>query len=443
MKPAALVSALTAGALGLGLGLSPVQAGPTRQLPLRAPQKLTVGPLLGFVSGRDPNNGVRLARVDPRTLRPTGSRSLRLPFADAWAVAPGGRTLALAVHPDPVNEANSFKVVKLPSLRWSPGAVRLGAGVSGLAWISPHQVVALVGKFVCCPAPLKVVVVNLKSKRVVRKERIRGTVLHIARSARGLVLLTGPTDAIGPASLVVADARGVRATRLPSIRAGEVPGGGGISKWRLPGLAVDPAGAKAYVADPNGQVAEIDSRTLVVSYHEPIAQRSLLTRLDGWLEPTASAKGDSGPVRQAQWIGNGFVLVSGSNLDDSENQLASDPAGLELIDTRSWTAHVLAADADSFTVANGVLLVTGSRWRGNMNPTGMGLEAYGPDATGLFALFPGLDVWVDHVARGRAYIAVYGSKRERVVDLGSGRVIGTTTAEAPGLLLGRGSMFDW
>jgi hypothetical protein len=99
MKSAALVSALTAGALGLGLGLAPVQAGPTRQLPLRAPQKLTVGPLLGFVSGRDPNNGVRLARVDPRTLRPTGSRSLRLPFADAWAVAPGGGRCAFDALP--------------------------------------------------------------------------------------------------------------------------------------------------------------------------------------------------------------------------------------------------------------------------------------------------------------------------------------------------------
>jgi hypothetical protein len=439
MKPAAFVGALAAGALALG----PVQAGPTRQLALRAPQKLTVGPLLGFVWGRDPNNGVRLARIDPRTLRPTGSKSLRLPFADAWAVAPGGRTLALAVHRNPVNDPNSLKLVTLPSLRWRPGSVRLGGDVSGLSWASPHQVVALVGKFLCCPSPLRVVVVSLKSRRIVRQQRISGTVLHIARSARGLVLLTGPTDAIGPASLIVADARGARATRLPSIRAGEVPGGAGISEWRLPGLAVDPAGARAYVADPDGQVAEIDLRTLVVSYHEPTAQRSLLARLDGWLQPTASAKGDSGPVRQAQWIGNGFVLVSGSNLDDSENQLASDPAGLELIDTRSWTAHVLAPDADSSTVANGVLLVTGSRWRGNVNPTGMGLEAYGPDATRLFALFPGLDVWVDHVARGRAYIAVYGSKRERVVDLRSGRVIGTTTAEAPGLLLGRGSAFDW
>jgi hypothetical protein len=440
MKSAALVGALAAGALTL----APVQAVPTRQLPLQAPQKLTAGQLLGFVWGRDPNNGVRLARINPRTLRPTGSRSLRLPFADAWAVAPGGRTLALAVHRNPVNEPNSLKLVMLPSLRWHPGAVRLGGDVSGLAWTAPNRMEALVGKVLCCPLPLKVVVVNTKTRRVVRRQSVSGSVLHVARSARGLVLLTGPTGAIGPASLVVADSRGVRATQLPSIRAGEVPGGDGISQWRLPGLAVDAARATVYVADPDGVIAAIDLKTLAVSEHEPATQPSLLTRLDSWLEPTAAAKGDAGPVRQAHWLGNGFLLVSGTNLEDSEQQLASDPAGLELIDTRSWTAHVLAPDADSFTVANGVLLVTGARWRGNVNPTGMGIQAYGRDATRLFALFPGRDVWVDHVANGHAYVAGHGWKRERVVDLRSGRVIGTTAeTEPPLLLLGRGSIDDW
>ncbi len=108
-----------------------------RQLPLRGPQKLTAGPLLGFVSGRDPTSAVKLVRIDPRTLRPSGSRSVRLPFADAWAVAPGGRTLALAVHPDPLNEPNSLRLVKLPSLQLQAGSLRLGGDVSALAWTSP------------------------------------------------------------------------------------------------------------------------------------------------------------------------------------------------------------------------------------------------------------------------------------------------------------------
>jgi DNA-binding beta-propeller fold protein YncE len=427
-------------AFGIFLLASPLNSDPLRQLPLRGPQKFTAGPLLGFVSGRGPTSAVKLVRIDPRTLRPSGPKSVRLPFADAWAVAPGGRTLALAVHPDPINEPNSLKLVKLPSLQLQTGSLRLGGDVSALAWTSPHQVVALVGEILCCPAQLSVVVANLQTRRVVRREPVGGTVLHIARWAHGLVLLTGPTGTIGPASLVVADAHGVRATKLAPIQAGEIPGGGGVSEWQLPGLAVDAAGTEAYVVDPDGAVATIDLKTLAVSEHQPTTRRSFLARLDGWLEPSAAAKGDSGPVRQAQWIGNGFVLLAGSNLLDTERQLASDPAGLELIDTRSWTVYVLAPQADSFTVANGLVLVTGARWRGNVNPTGMGLEAYGPDRRRRFGLFAGHDVWIDHVANGRAYVAGYGWNNERIIDLSTRRIIGTrTTAPAPTLLLGLGN----
>lgn len=421
---------------------SPSNSNRLRQLPLRVPQKLNSGPLLGFVSGRNPTSAVKLVRIDPRTLRPSGSRSIRLPFGHAWAVAPGGKTLALAVHPKPINEPSFLKLVKLPSLQLQAGSLRLGDDVSALAWTSPHQVVALVGESFCCPAQLSVVVADLQSRRVVRRERVAGTVLHIARWARGLVLLTGPTGAIGPASLVVADARGVRATRLPSIRAGEIPGGGGsgISQWHLPGLAVDAAGSEAYVVDPDGSVAEIDLRTLAVSDHQPTTRRSLLARLEGWLEPTAAAKGDSGPIRQAQWIGNGFVLVSGSNLQDSDGQLANDPAGLEVIDTRNWTVYVPAPQADSFTIANGLLLVTGARWRGTVNPTGMGLAAYGPDGTRRFGLFAGQATWIDRIANGRAYVAGSGWKAGRIIDLSTGRVLGTRTlAEGPTLLVGLGN----
>ena len=431
---------MSVAAFGVLLLASAPNADRMRQLPLRGRPKLAAGPLLGFVSGREPTGAVRLVRIDPRTLRPSGSRSIRLPFADAWAVAPDGRTLALAVHPDPINEPNSVKLVKLPSLQLQARSMRLGADVSALAWTARHQVVALVGRTWCCPAQLRVVVGDLQSRRVVRREPVPGTVLHIACWKRGLVLLTAPTGAIRPASLVVADARGVRATRLAAIRAGVIPGGGGVSEWHLPGLAVNAAGSKAYVVDPDGSVAEIDLTTLAVSDHRVTRSRSLLARLDAWLEPTATAKGDSGPIRQAQWIGNGFVLVAGRDLHDSEGQLASDPAGLVLIDTRKWTGYVLATQADSFTVANGRLLATGARWRGNVNPTGMGLAAFGPDGKRRFALFDGRDVWIDHIANGRAYVAGYGWKRERIIDLSTGRIVGTrSTAMAPTLLLGQGN----
>jgi len=44
------------------------------------------------------------------------------------------------------------------------------------------------------------------------------------------------------------------------------------------------------------------------------------------------------------------------------------------------------------------------------------------------------------MANGRAYVAGYGWNKERIVDLSTGRIIGTrTTTPAPTLLLGTGS----
>ena len=382
---------------------------------------------------------MRLTRIDARTLRPSGSASLRLPFLDAWAVAPGGRLLALAVHPDPVDEPNVLKVVALPSLHARGAPLTLAGDVSALAWSSPSRVVALVGRFVCCPAPLSVVIADPLAGRVLRRQRVPGTVLHIARFSHGLVLLTSRSGRIGPASLVVADAHGLRSASLAPLRAGEVPGGGGVSQWRLPGLAVDAAGNTAYVIDSDGSAVKVGLATLAVSHHHLSHRRSLLARLDSWLQPSAAAKGDAGPIRHAQWLGDGLLLVAGSNMHDTRT-LASDPSGLELVDTRSWTAQTVDPHADSFAVAGGLLLATGTRWHGITDPTGMGLVAYGPDGRRRFALLPGRDVWLDATSAtaSRASIGIYGQKRWALVSLPAGRITGRYDV-LPTLLLGPGS----
>jgi hypothetical protein len=315
-------------------------------------------------------------------------------------------------------------LLRLPSLRVQGSSVPLGADVSALAWTSPSRVVALVGRSVCCPAPLSVVAADVESRRVLRRQRIPGTVLHIARSSRGLVLLTAPSGSIGPASLVLVDARGLHRTRLAPMRAGEIPGGGGVSRWHLPGLAVDAAGNTAYVIDPDGWAAKIGLATLPVSHHQLTHQRSLLARLDNWLAPSADAKGDSGPIRHAQWLGSGLLLVAGSNVRDTERSPASYPSGLQLVDTRNWTVQTLDPKADSFAIADGLLLATGTRWHSTANPTGIGLTAYGRDGKRRFALFPGRDVWLaatDAIGT-RAYIGVDGWKRWALVDLRTGRI---------------------
>lgn len=433
--PAALVGCIAAAPLAVAVVTAPTSASLQRPLPLHPPAQLTAGPLLGFVSGDKPTAPVRLARIDPSTLEALGGRSLRLPFEDTWAVAPNGRALALAVHPQPVNEPNSIELVRLPALRREPFKIRVDGDVSALAWTSQREVVALVGKTICCGyARLRAVAADVRTGRIVWRRRIPGTVLHLGRMSNGLALLSAPVGRIGRASLVLVDARGVRIVRLP-MSAGQIPGGGGITRWQEPGLAVDGTSDRAFIIGATGPTVEVDLATGVVSSHSLSRRRSLLARFDDWLQPAASAKGDSGPIRQAEWLGNGYLLLTGTDQHDGHRHNSSESAGIELVDTRSWTERMLAPEADAYAIADGFLLADGA---------GGGLAAYGPDGIQSFHLFPGRQVWVDHVIGKRAYVGALSWKRLRVVDLSTGKVIGKVSASStPTLLLGRGGLDDY
>lgn len=433
---------LGVGAVGVALGggfASPSPPGP--RMPLARPAKIAAGPPLGFVFG---SGGMTLTPIDPRTLRPRRARELALSWIDAWALGSGGSQLALAVHPHPVNEANAVKIVSLPGLRLRAGAVRVGGDVSALAWVAPRRLVALVGRALCCPGRFSVALLNPFARAVISRRRLPGTILRIARFPKGLVLLAAPSDTIGAAMLIVLDRRGVRQLPLPAIAAGQVSGGAGISEQRVPGLTVDSAGRVAYVVDPANLVAAVDLSSLTASYHRPTSAVSALGRLSAWLQPSAEAKGDEGPVRRAQWLGRGLLLVSGSNVRGTATAVESDPAGVELIDTRRWTARTLDPDSDSFAVADGLLLASGSRWHAEAGPTGTGLAVYGPNGARRLTLFPGRVVGVDRISAGRAYIGVDGRNLDRVVDLRTGRVVGTRALETVAEpLLGEGDVADW
>jgi hypothetical protein len=196
----------------------------------------------------------------------------------------------------------------------------------------------------------------------------------------------------------------------------------------------------AYVIDPDGAAAEIDLATLTVSHHHLTREHSLLARLDDWLEPSADAKGRLRPDPQHTMARQRRLLIAGSNMHDTGRSLVSDPAGLELVDTRSWTVRTLDTRADSFAVADRLLLATGTRRQGNTDPTGMGLVAYGRDGNRRFALLAGQAVWLDTTrpVDVRAEIGVYGRTRWFVVDLRTGQIAGASNA-LPTPLLGRGN----
>lgn len=420
-------------------------------LPLRQMPRTFPGSLLGFVSGA---SSTRLATIDPATLRPTpGPRSRKLPGVIAWAASPDRARLAVSECGGAGRCQGSVQVLAMPSMQRFGRALSLGAEAIAFAWDGNSHLLALAGN--CCPGSARIVAVDADTEAVIGRWPVPGTVVRFARIRAGFVLLVGPRNQIGAAHLIAANARGLRVVRLEGIRAGFVPGSlrtAAISNDRFPALAVDRAGDRAFVVDPDGTVAAVALRSLRVSYRVPRTSRSLFARFDRWLEPVAQAKGDNGPWRQAQWLGNGLLAVSGSDWQARggmrgnviSETLTERPAGLQIINTQTWHAHMLDANADSFTVANGLLLVTGTRWdvTPNENVTsGEGLVAYDPHGTVRFRAFAGRAVYVNEVSAGRAYVTVVaanGYEHQHVVDLRTGRVLAAPVFDWPRLLLGDG-----
>jgi hypothetical protein len=122
---------------------------------------------------------------------------------------------------------------------------------------------------------------------------------------------------------------------------------------RIPGLAVDPGSDRAFVV-AGGVAAQIDLRTLAVSIHELGREASFLSRLWSWLDPAALAKEYSGEVREARWLGDGLLAVSGS---DAQSGLMR-PAGLVVVDTRTWNIQTIDPGATSVSLTDDAFVAT-------------------------------------------------------------------------------------
>jgi hypothetical protein len=400
------------------------------------------------------SSSTRLAPINPATLRPIpGQRSQTLPGVIAWAAAPDRSWLAVSECGRAGSCQGLVDFLGMPSMRPQGRMLSVGAEAVALAWDGNERLLVLAGN--CCPGSAQIVAVDPRTDAVRERWPVPGTVVRFARTATGFVLLVGPRNQIGTAEFVAVDAQGLRVVRLDRIHAGFVPGSlrtAAISDDRFPALALDSAGKRAFIVDPDGTVAAVALGSLAVSYHLPHARRTLFARLDGWLEPVAQAKGDNGPWRQAQWLGKGLLAVSGTDWQASgqtrgniiSETLTERPAGLEIVDARTWHVHTLDPNADSFTVANGLLLATGTRWNvtAKENITGgEGLVAYDPRGKVRLRAFRGRALYVNVVADDRAYVTVEaanGYEHQRVVDLRTGRVLPTRVFDWPRLLVGDG-----
>jgi hypothetical protein len=421
-----------------------------------APRALTLsarsggsGPLLGVVSGGDSGAPARLARLDPVRLRPRRGRSVTIGTGGSWSYSPDRSALTVATRRDKTSDRLLF--VDVRRLRLVPPAVSVGAIVMGLVWIAPSRLIVVTQT--CCAGENGVVVVDPQEREVVSRVMLPRRVIAVGRAGSLVVLLEAPGDSIGTASLaVVSSDASIRRVALDRIAAGsdwpDESQATPIGHWSLPGLAVDPAG-RAYVVGTDRTVAEVDLDSEKVRYHDLTKPSSLFERLRRWIEPDAQAKGVDGPTRKAQWLGDGLIAVTGNDQAASVDgqggmHLSGRPSGLEIVDVRSWTRHLLNPGADAVLQADGLLLATGSSWSADgasQSRSGMGLAAYGPSGDVRFRLFGSAAAWVNFVVAGRAYVGVADERPVAVVDLAAGRQIGRRTDSLPWPLLGDASPF--
>jgi hypothetical protein len=371
------------------------------------------------------NEGV-LRRFDRTSLTPTSGLVELGHNGGAWSFSPDKSKVAVAggapleVRIVDVRRMRLEGVAPLPrNLVRPPGE----PAVVVLAWPTARRILALVEWGAWGHA---LVVVDPVEGRVVSRETIEGTLVGHARTRDGLALLLAPPARIGPSRLLMMDGAG----KQRSIALAEVPAGletidpqRAVQRLELPAVAVDPTGARALVVPAAGPVAEIDLATGQVAYREVREPVSLLGRLRNWLEPAADAKAAEGPARQAAWVGEHLVAVSGQDAHRlAAGHEQSTPAGLALIDVRHWTRRTLDEHASQFSFSAGTLLAYGTTWNSATQETrGMGLTAYGLDGKRRFHLFADEPIYYLETAGSYAYVWRDGASPV-AVDLRSGSV---------------------
>lgn len=385
----------------------------------------TAAPLLAIVGGGENGNG-SLVRLDPVTLRRMPGPAVTLGafeegWTDGWSYSPDRRELLLGfANPSCVGGTTALRFVDTARMRALGDVPLLPNGtVEATDWLDATHVLALVQASDCVNDTGTVVFgVDPAALRVVSRTPVAGDVVAVARAARRLVLLVAPRNRIGPASLAVVDAGGkLRRVALPGVRAGRrlspTVSPPSPSRTDVPGLAVDGEG-RAYVVPAAGPIAEVDLATLRTSRHALREQRTL-------------AKGPTGPLRTALWLPNGVLAVTGWNFGVVAGQPQATPAGLELVDVRTWRFRVVAADWSSAQLAGGVVVASSLR--------GTTLTAYSLSGVPRYTK----QLWFEGALGRRGYGSA-GVAPTIVFDLRTGKI--ERSAVSPGqLLLGAAAPF--
>jgi hypothetical protein len=362
--------------------------------------------------------------VDPLTLEPR-SRPIRgFRHVYGGALSPDGRRLARGTGWGD----SRIQVINLARLD-EERVITLGRrGEVLVEWPTARRLIALVG------APLErqeLVVVDPATGAVTSRRAITGLVLQHVPVDDGLALLVAPERRGGPARLVLSDASGsFRSLVLDRIAAGGNVTARRGARYRIPTVAVDPAGRRAFVVAAGDRlVAEVDLASGRVSYREPAP-------LPGVQPSAGAAKGNMRTwARQAAWFGERSIAVTGYDSFPARRGMRFpppiEPYGIRLIDTTDWTIRTLHKDTMQMHVAADRLLAHGTTWHArSRSSSSTGLFAFSEDGRPAFARFPGQEVVPIGAHGDLAYVWVRQDRALHVLDLRDGRTLRRIPARA-------------
>jgi hypothetical protein len=146
------------------------------------------------------------------------------------------------------------------------------------------------------------------------------------------------------------------------------------------GFAVDPIKDRAFIFPGGGPIAIVDLGSLSVRYRgwPHLRRRVFAPAVE---RPSENHYGGAvGSLRWAEWLGGGVIAVAGEEDRPSRSGsggTVSTPYGLELIDTRDWTAKLVDARANRVSASDGIAFASLSDSFGERSPSaGLGLTAY-------------------------------------------------------------------
>lgn len=370
-------------------------------------------PVPGLVYTAGYGNSI-VTRFDPLTLERSGPRVRLGGNASSWSYSPQGRYLAIASYPQRLTVVDVAAMRVVARMRLAPG----GGVVRAVSWVAPNRVLAVVNT----PYGARVVAIDPLAGRVVRRTKLRRPFAYaVARLPDGFAFLLGPRRGLAPVQVAVVDAEGGVRIATVSAAIGSVSRGSGagmVLERYTPGFTVDPVGRRAYVVNAGDLIVEVDLETLAVTYPGPL--RTL-------------AKSIAGSYRDARWLGGGLIAVSGSDkATGAAAGVRPTPAGLRIVDVRSWMTRTVDPAAEGFDVAGELLLVMSSESRYALRATAYSLagrERYRLDLAG--------STWMRK--QGRLGYACRNDALRSVVDLVTGSVLRSgfpPATRCPTLLVG-------